>query len=140
MQKARILLVEDELIVAAELAERLRNVGHEVVAVSSTGAAAVASAAKHHPDVVLMDIRLKGNMDGIEAARKIRASWGTPIVFTTAHADDATLQAAKEVKPLGLVMKPFADGQLEIAIEIAMHMQSVNGPHETGLPIDLMTS
>lgn len=139
MQKARILLVEDELIVAAELAERLRNVGHEVVALSSTGMSAIASAARHRPDIVLMDIRLKGSMDGIEAARRIRADWGTPVVFTTAHADEATLQRAREVRPSGLVMKPFADGQLEVAIEIAMRIRSINGPDETSLPNDTIS-
>jgi PAS domain S-box-containing protein len=124
MVTARILIVEDETIVAMDIERGLRACGYEVVGTVGTGEEAVRLADQFRPDIVLMDIRLRGEMDGIEAGRHIRSRYQLPIVFLTAYADDATVQRAKEADPFGYLLKPFEDQELHTAIEIALHKRN----------------
>jgi CheY-like chemotaxis protein len=113
--KARILIVEDESIVQLDLHRRLERMGHSVVGMASRGEEAVAKAVELKPDLVIMDVRLDGSMDGIEAARRIRAEQETPIVYVTAYASRFEEDATQEL--LGLcVSKPFRTTELQSAI------------------------
>jgi two-component system cell cycle sensor histidine kinase/response regulator CckA len=116
--KARILIVEDESIVQLDLQTRLRRLGHSVVGFASRGEEAVAKARNLAPDLVLMDVRLDGPMDGVEAARRIRAERPTPIVFVTAFADSTEPKASESLRPC--LPKPFATPELQAAIEQAL--------------------
>jgi two-component system cell cycle sensor histidine kinase/response regulator CckA len=117
----KILVVEDETIVAMDIAATLRRLGYTVVAVVASGQAAIDAAMAHHPDLVLMDINLQGPMDGTEAAGIIHDRLGTPIVFLTAHADQNTVERSKGAAPYGYIVKPFDDRLLPRAIELALH-------------------
>ena len=121
MTQATILVVEDEGLVALEIQSRLEKSGYTVGGVAHDGETAVAKAGETRPDLILMDIRLKGEMDGIAAAGKIRERFGLPVVYLTAHTDPATLERAKVVDPFGYVVKPFETRSLTVAIEIALH-------------------
>jgi two-component system cell cycle sensor histidine kinase/response regulator CckA len=118
---ARILVVEDEAIVAMDISVRLRALGYEVVGPASTGADALELAEATRPDLVLMDIMLRGGMDGVEAAQRIREATGAPIVYLTAYADDSTLRRAKVAEPLGYLLKPFEERELRTTIETALY-------------------
>lgn len=118
---ARILVVEDEAIVAMDLSHHLNALGYDVVGVASTGEQAVELATDLQPDLVLMDIILKGELDGVEAARRIRAARPIPIVYLTAYADENTLERALETEPLGYLLKPFAERELKITIDMALY-------------------
>ena len=107
MKPIRLLIVEDEFIVMSDLQARLSNLGYEIAGQADTGAGAISSAASTNPDLVLMDIRLKGEMDGIAAAEQIRSGLKLPVIFLTAYADESTLQRAKEAEPYGYILKPF---------------------------------
>ena len=117
----RILVVEDELIAAENLARILNKLGYEVIAIVDSGAEAIQTAAKNHPDLVLMDIMLQGDLDGIEAAGYIRYQLKIPVVYMTAYADDETLGRAKSTEPYGYLVKPFKPQALKTTIEIALH-------------------
>jgi len=117
----KLLVVEDEGIVAKDIQIRLRNLGYEVAAVASSGEGAIQKAADTHPDLVLMDITLKGEMDGIEAAEEIISRYDIPVVYLTAHTDEKTLQRAKITEPLGYILKPFGEKDLYGTIEISLH-------------------
>src|SRR5437870_2266745 len=117
MPEKRILVVEDEAIVAMDINAILRRLGYVILDVLSTGEEAVRSVEEMRPDLVLMDIRLKGEIDGIEAARQIRERITVPIVFLTAHADVSTVERAKEVAPYGYLLKPFDERDLRRVIE-----------------------
>src|ERR671918_530507 len=104
MDRAQIMVVEDEGIVAWNLAQRLQGMGHTVPAVVGSGPEAIDHAAAIRPDLVLMDIHLQGAMDGIEAAAQIRAQGNIPIIYLTAFADEPTLQRAKITEPFGYVL------------------------------------
>jgi DNA-binding NtrC family response regulator len=122
---ARILIVEDEFAVAMELEDHLDALGYTVVDHVMTGADAVGRAAATTPDLVLMDVHLDGPMDGVEAARKIRASQSVPVVFVTAYSDDETLQRATDTTPYGYVVKPFEERELYAAVEVALHTHAL---------------
>src|ERR1019366_9693978 len=117
---SRILVVEDEALIAHEIETRLRAAGLEVPGVTDTGEDAVELAGKVRPDLVLMDIRLKGRMDGIEAAESIRRLYDIPVVYLTAHADRDTLERAKAAAPFGYLTKPLGWSVLVTTIEIAI--------------------
>ncbi len=121
MKPANILIVEDEFILASDLGLRLRDLGYAVAGVAATGADALALAERHRPDLVLMDIRLQGPMDGIATALEIRRRWRLPVAFLTAHGDDDTLQRAKLAEPFGYLLKPFEDRELRTLLEIALY-------------------
>jgi len=121
MAKAQILIVEDERIVAEDIKQSLESLGYIVCAVASSGEEAIKKAEEYNPDLVLMDIVLKGEMDGIEAATKIRSHFKIPIVYLTAYADEKTLERAKLTEPFGYIIKPFDERELHTAIEIAFY-------------------
>jgi PAS domain S-box-containing protein len=119
----RILIVEDERITAEDLHDILTELGYTVSASVSSGADAIAKAVETKPDLALMDIRIKGEMDGTEAARILRERFNIPVVYLTAHADTATLSRAKLAFPLGYITKPFQEAELHASIEMALHKQ-----------------
>jgi len=121
MPKAKILIVEDERIVARDIQKSVEALGYLVCAMTSSGEKAIQKADEFRPDLVLMDIVLKGAMDGIEAAGQIGAALKIPVVYLTAYDDDDILQRAKITTPYGYITKPFNDRELHIAIEIALY-------------------
>jgi CheY-like chemotaxis protein len=121
MNKPRLLIVEDEAIVAADIAIRLGQLGYEVVGSTGSGEEALVMAGQLGADLVLMDIHLQGAMDGITAADEMRARFGLPVVFLTAYSESATLQRAKEVTPFGYILKPFEDRELQIVLGLALY-------------------
>ncbi len=121
MTRARVVVVEDEKIVALEIIDRLKSLGYDVPGSASTGEDAIRCADQFRPDLILMDIKLKGPMDGIEAAEQIRAKFGIPVVYLTAYADDDTLQRAKIAEPYGYLLKPFEERELYTNIEMALY-------------------
>ena len=125
MQPARVLVVEDEVLVGEELRERLTHLGHTVDGPVRSGMEAVTRVKDAAPDLVLMDVRLAGDMDGIEAARFIRNEFDVPIVFVTAYSDDATIDRAKLTKPFGFLAKPVSEAHLKTAIARALHQYRV---------------
>jgi len=116
-----ILLVEDEGLVAQDLAEALTRFGYRVRGIAGEGSQAVQMAQTPEPDLVLMDVGLRGEIDGIQAARLIRERTSIPVIFLTGHSDPVTLQRAVAAGPLGYIVKPFRDHELRCAIEVAMH-------------------
>src|SRR4028119_831448 len=119
--RAKILIVEDESIVAFNIQNRLEGLGYVVAAIVSSGEAALQIAAQNHPDLVLMDIKLKGRIDGIEAAAQIRNCFNIPVVYLTAYTDDETLNRAKLTEPYGYILKPFESRDLCTTIEVALY-------------------
>ncbi len=119
-QPQRILLVEDEAIIARDLKRRLERLGYEVVDIADNGADALLLARKHRPTFVFMDIVIQGDMDGIETATALQRQMDVPIVFLTAHADEATIQRAKRATPYGYLVKPFEDRELRTTVEMAV--------------------
>ncbi len=117
----RILIVEDETIVALDLQNSLKILGYDVAGTAASGEDAVAKAKESHPDLVLMDIILKGRMDGVQAAELIRSQLNIPVIFLTAFADENTLQRAKVTEPFGYMIKPFEERELRSHIEIALY-------------------
>jgi DNA-binding NarL/FixJ family response regulator len=118
---AAILVVEDEWITARDIQETLTALGHRVTGLAASAQAALESIEADRPDLVLMDIRLEGPTDGIEAAREIRSRWDLPVVYLTAHRDHATVERLKDTNPAGFVSKPFDEAQLRVAVELALH-------------------
>jgi len=116
-----VLIVEDEAIVAQDLRQTLAEQGFDAFAVAASAEEAIATAASKRPDVVLMDIRIKGQTDGIAAAQELRERFGTPIIFLTAHADARTLARAKSTEPSGYLLKPVKSSELKVSIELALH-------------------
>ncbi|MDI9615357.1 GAF domain-containing protein [Methanothermobacter sp.] len=121
MSKAKVMVVEDESIVAIDISQRLESLGYQVTATVSTGEKAVEMAEKTRPDIILMDIVLKGDMDGIEAAEEITRRMKVPIIYITAYSDEETLKRAKITGPFGYIIKPFEDRELHSVIEVALH-------------------
>jgi PAS domain S-box-containing protein len=124
MLKARILVVE-EAVVAAAIEKCLRGLGHEVPAVVASGEEAVRRAVSLDPDLVLMDIRLKGPIDGIEASRRISQRLKTPVIYLTAYSDDETLLRARVTEPYGYVLKPFDEKTLKAVIEMTLYRSAI---------------
>jgi two-component system, cell cycle sensor histidine kinase and response regulator CckA len=121
MAHARIMIVEDESIVAEDMKAVLEGFGYAVPAIAFSGEEAVKKAIDTRPDLVLMDIVLKGNMSGMEAVERIRAHADIPVVYVTAYADDNTVRRAKITEPFGYILKPFDARELQTAIEIARY-------------------
>jgi diguanylate cyclase (GGDEF)-like protein len=118
---ASILLVEDESIVAHDLAETLTRLGYRVSGIANEGGQAVRMAQELQPQLVVMDVGLRGEIDGIQAARLIQERASIPVIFLTGHSDPGTLQRAVTTGPLGYIVKPFQEVELRCAIEVAMH-------------------
>ncbi len=121
MNKRRILVVEDERLVAKHIENMVRGLGYEVAGVAATGEDAVRTALGTLPDLVLMDIMLRGDMDGIAASEQIWDKAAIPVVYLTAYADEATLERAKVTDPFGYLLKPFEERELYTAIEMALY-------------------
>jgi PAS domain S-box-containing protein len=116
-----ILLVDDEAIIAAELEDRLTARGYKILGIATSGAKAIAMAGDLEPDLVIMDIIMPGQFDGIAAAAVIHSRFDIPVIFLTAYADDELLKRAKTIQPLGYILKPFHDAQITATIEMALH-------------------
>ncbi len=121
IKNARILIVEDEGIVALEIERELTYLGYTVVGNASNGEKAIELAREKNPNLILMDIRLQKSMDGIETATIIRKEQDIPIVFLTAYADDETVERAKPVQPFGYILKPFETRELHVVVEMALY-------------------
>ena len=131
MDRAQILVVEDEAVVAMDIQSKLEDLGYSVIAVIRSGEEAVQTACEMRPDLILMDINLQGDMDGISAAACIQECNPTPVVYMTAHGDKETLHRAKMTEPLGYIIKPFDENDLRAAIEVALnkhHMVAAREP------------
>lgn len=123
MAEGRILIVEDEHIVAMGIKRMLKSLGYTVTGVASSGEDAISKAESTFPDIVLMDIMLKGDMDGVEATREIKARLDIPVVYLTAYSDNNILERAKITEPFGYIIKPFDEKDLYSSIEVALHRQ-----------------
>jgi PAS domain S-box-containing protein len=121
MDKAHILVVEDEVIVAKSIQKRLKGLGYAVPTTAASGEEALRVAEETQPDLVLMDIKLKGAMDGIETAQRIQATWDIPVIYLTAYADEETLERAKVTQPFGYLLKPFELSELRTTVEMALY-------------------
>ena len=121
MAAGRILIVEDVGITALYIQQRVQQFGYEPVGLVASGTDAIEHALTLHPDVILMDILLKGPMDGIQAAQAIRSQYPCPVIYLTAHADQPTIDRAKVTEPAGYVLKPVNEWELHTAIELALH-------------------
>lgn len=119
MAKLNVLIVEDEFLVGADIEESLIALGYEVQNCVSSGLAAIEEVKRNLPDVILMDIRLKGEMTGIEAAKLIQEKHDVPIIYLTANADIKTIEQAKTSLPYGYIIKPYSEKDLQTNIEIA---------------------
>jgi CheY-like chemotaxis protein len=116
----RALIVEDEALIADELTERLSRLGFAVIGSVDSAEESIAIASSEHPDLILMDIRLKGKKDGIEACQEIRRRMDVPIVYLTAYSDQRTVERAKRTEHDGFVLKPFQQHELQSTIEVAL--------------------
>ena len=127
MSEHKILIVEDELLIAKGLSRKLAKLGYTVVDIVSSGTKAIQRATEIKPDLILMDIVIKGDMDGIETAAKINENLGIPVVYLTAYADDQTLDRAEITGSYGYILKPFKERELHATIKMALkkHQQQV---------------
>ncbi len=121
----RALIVEDEILIAEELRERLSRLGFSVIAAVDSADEGIAIATRERPDLVLMDIRLKGEKDGVQAAKEIRQQVDVPIVYLTAHSDELTVNRAKATEHDGFILKPFQRRELQSTIEVAMQRHAL---------------
>ena len=127
MTNARIMIVEDEWIAAEDTRNRLQDLGYSVSSLASTGKEAIQKAKEDKPDLILTDIVLEGEMDGIEVAKQIYSSFDIPFVYLTAYADDKILERIKITEPFGYIVKPFTNEDLKIAIELALYKHKAEG-------------
>jgi len=126
MSKARILLVEDEAIIAMEIEDTLRTLGYEVTSIANSGDKAIQRAEAERPDLILMDIRIRGDRDGIETAEIIRSRFDIPVVFSTAYLDEERIERAKITMPFGYLLKPIQERDLKVTLEMALYVAKVD--------------
>lgn len=124
MAKTSVLIVEDESIVAKDIQNSLKKLGYSVPSIENSGEDAIDAAGEHRPDLILMDIMLKGELSGIEAAEQIKNRYQIPVIFLTAYADESTLSKAKVTEPYGYIIKPFKEIDLHTSIEMALYKHS----------------
>lgn len=122
---ARVLIADDEAIIARHVHNYLIQLGYEVIGIVSSAEEAVEAALRLRPDLLLMDIELPGPIDGIEAVRRIRNQIDVPVVYLTAYSDDTTIQRAESTGPFGYIIKPFQARELRITIEMALRIHSL---------------
>jgi len=132
MTRTQFLIVEDDGIVALDIKKRLEAFGYSVVGTVNSGEKAVEKTEELQPDLVLMDIVLKGDMDGIEAAEIIQSRFQTPVIFATAHVDGKRFERAKIAAPFGYIIKPFRNRELKITIEMALYKARLDAEHRQG--------
>ena len=125
-EETQILIVEDEFLLAKSLGKNLQALGYGVPAVVPSGEEAVQKTGEMQPDLVLMDIKLQGEMDGVEAAEQIRTRFDIPVVYLTGYADEETLQRAKITEPFGYILKPFQARELHSTIEMALYKHEMD--------------
>src|SRR5262249_35384557 len=118
-------IVEDQRVVARDIEEHVTRLGYSVVGITGSGEEAVRLAEEMHPHLVLMDIRLEGAVDGVQAAQRIRERLEMPVVYLTAYADEETLGRAKVTEPFGYILKPFEERELRTVIEMALYKHQV---------------
>lgn len=118
--KTTVLIVEDEALIALDLQRKLESEGYSVSAIADNASDALWSVEHHPPSLILMDVRLKGPVDGIEIGTRIRRRFSLPVIFVTAHADDETLARAKVAEPFGYIVKPFHNVNFHAQIEMAI--------------------
>lgn len=121
MSKKRILVVEDEAIVAKDISVCLNKLGYEVIGTCSTGEKALELLKTNQPDLILLDIMLAGKLNGIEVSKAVKENYQIPVVFLTAYADEKTISKAKVAEPYGYVIKPFKEIDLRTSIEMALY-------------------
>lgn len=121
MSNVKLLIVEDDDILARIITWRLTNIGYEVCGRATSGAEAMELLVREKPDLVLMDINIHGDIDGIDTTIMIKKEFKIPVVFLTSHFDGPTLERAKATRPDGFVLKPFGDNDLRVAIELALN-------------------
>ena len=121
MGSARILIVEDEIVVASHIRIELKGVGYHVCSLATSGREAIKIAESERPDLVIMDIMLSEEMDGIETARHISSRFQTPVIYLSAYTDDDFVQRARETEPFGYLLKPFRSRELQLNVEMAIH-------------------
>jgi two-component system response regulator LytT len=121
MTKANVLVVEDEFIVSKDIQSSLKKLGYNVIGAAPSGEKALELLTQEQPDIVLMDIMLKGEMNGIETAEIVRNEYSIPVIYLTAYADEATLAKAKVTEPYGYILKPFKEIDLHTSIEMALY-------------------
>jgi PAS domain S-box-containing protein len=126
MEKKKILVVEDEFITATALQSSLEDLGFEVVGTADNGDEAIQAAGEHKPDVILMDIQLIGDMNGIVAAGIIKQKYEIPVIFLTGQSDDATIGKALESEPFGYIVKPFEEKNLKTSITMALYKRAMD--------------
>lgn len=120
MAGARILIVEDEVVVATHLEASVSKMGHQVVGIAASGEKALALLEKTRPDLVLLDIKLKGDLDGIQVAQEVNRTYAIPILFLSAYTDSKLIERAKPVRPFCYLTKPVDPRELKVNIEIAL--------------------
>lgn len=134
-EKFKILIVEDEMLIGANISLQLHNLGYEVTAILPRGEDALKHIEDNPPDIMLLDINLKGSLDGIETALKMQKSHNIPIIYLTANTDDAHFNRAKETKPYGFISKPFKKLDLQRTIELAIEQINLkDNPHTDIIP------
>jgi len=121
----KILVVEDEAVIALRLQQRLSMMGYEVVALSHSSEESLEKARDLRPDLILMDIKIPGNLDGITVAEIVKSELDIPVVFLTAFAEDQIIERAKQAEPYGYIVKPFQDQELKAAVEIALYKKDM---------------
>ena len=126
MKNEKILVVEDERIIAIDLQRRLERFGYTVVGIAAAGDQAIELVKEHSPDIILMDIMLVGDIDGIETATIIKNEYAIPVIFLTAYSDEKTLERAKIAEPSGYILKPFKDKELYTTIDISLYKYRVD--------------
>ena len=112
-----IVVVDDEVVIAMGLKERLAAMGYDVIGLAHSGDEAVEKAMNLRPDLILMDIMIPGDLDGIQVAEKVKTKLDIPVIFLTAYSEDKTIDRAKQAEPYGYIVKPFQDRELKAAIE-----------------------
>ncbi|MBE9207657.1 response regulator transcription factor [Nostoc sp. LEGE 06077] len=140
MASARILIVEDEILVAREIESHLHKMGYEVVSIAVTSNTVIQQVTESMPDLVLMDINLQGSQDGIKLAGEISDRFQIPVIYITAYADDSTLERAKLTNPFGYVLKPFTPQDLRVAIELALFRQQTGKQELSITPTDILST
>ncbi len=124
MTKADIFVVEDEFIVSMDIQASLKKLGYNVIGAAPSGEKALELIAENQPDLILMDIMLKGQMNGIDTAEVVKKEYGIPVIYLTAYADESTLARAKVTEPYGYILKPFKEIDLQTSIEMALYKSS----------------
>jgi CheY-like chemotaxis protein len=130
MEKARIMIVEDEGIVAEAVQLNLQNLGYEVTSIELSGEEAIKRTDEEKPDLVLMDIMLGGEMNGVETADQMKSRFNIPVIYITAYADEEMLDRAKITEPFGYIVKPIEDRDLHISIEMALYKHKMEMERE----------